>query len=253
MYAGNIALVGLGPGQGTSFISVSLAGYLAQQGEHVSYTEIGRPAAKDSLLYDRYRMARRFPAGFRDVYAACRAGKRLRGRENRERIGSGLVNWRLITPLAATERIDLSEGERALLLGSATGQVNIFDFDSDDRYDPLLSEADLLLCVIDPAPARLIRGEKRLRDLQRLAGRFDSRSRRYAYPKASFLLTKMNGGINRKRTGKFLGEARTFALPFFPPDVTYGLEARGAYPWESELIRKETEKLFGDLFASGVW
>ncbi len=208
-----IGIVGLTPGAGAGFVSVCLAGALAETGEHrPAVLELGDEGLYDSLAMDKHLAGREY---FR-FFKALRDDKSIRGRSN-ELYG---VNWILKSPAESGVSIDLLKMIR--LANHASGDIiicKIPDMQEDIREDmqeedlwKLLWDMDRVLIIIDPLPSKMLAGHKLLCVL-----------RASGLP-LLYIVNKMNGGVARRELLDYLKLKKLFCFPLIEPEIIYGAE-----------------------------
>lgn len=214
----NIAVAGLSQCAGTTFIASSLALFLSDNGNSVTFIECGTPQQKRSLLYDAVSMDQRFCGRtFHDVYRILSEDGSVRGLRNQE---EG-VNWFLITPEDAKQGVTLTEECRRRLLYSGRDHVTIYDLEWD-WLSLCRRELDLLILVADPAPSCLIRAGERLKETISLE--------QFGQLPVLWVVNRTTEGISRRETARVLHSRDVVWIPEIPLQEFHKDEMHSRFP-----------------------
>ena len=217
----NIGVTGSGPGCGATTLAAALACYFGRQNHTVCYTECKSHTVTGTLFFDSIDMERRFQkAPFISVYDLIRRDKPLRKVSN---IWQN-VNWRLYTPGDKKYEAELTDEEKWKLIGSATGEICIFDFDSNGSWDGFFKNMDMLIIVIDPLPSRLIRDRNRIQSIEPLDSDNGTLYR---------VINHMNPGVSKRQVKRFFSGENLVFLEHIPTAQVYASEFRCRPLWSS--------------------
>lgn len=113
----------------------------------------------------------------------------------------------------------LSRDEILKLIAFAPKGKTFFDFSGvdEDCVLNLIAEMDEVYIVIDPLPSKLLKSARFIEKL------------RLVYPKAVFVVNKMNKGVHRPELNRFLG-SDYIAIPSYSADKIYSAEYNCSLP-----------------------
>ncbi len=228
----NIGVTGLGWNVGTTFVASSLAFYFADKGNSVTFCQCLTPSRCNGLLYDSVAMEQRFACRqFHDVYRLIFEEKTARGTKNMEKG----VNWLLPTPWVCENGADLDREKRGRLIGSARGEICVFDLACEPQWDSFLMDMDRIVAVVDPMPSKMIRASRRftmLKNLELSGIPFD------------WIVNRANDGISRRQVVSYLKNNRPLWLPEISADLFYADEFACRFSWENKEIRSKLCEVF---------
>lgn len=228
----NIGVTGLGRSVGTTFVASSLAFYFAEKGNSVTFCQCLTPSAGHKLLYDSVAMGQRFAGRqFHEVYRLLWEGKPIRGKKNMEKG----INWLLPGPWSWENGADLDQSMRARLIGSARGDVCVFDLAAEKEWDRFLADMDRLLIVVDPMPSKMIRHSRRFTMLKGLE---------LSGVAADWLVNRAGSGISRRQVTAYLKNNKLLWLPELPGELFYSDEFACRFSWENKEIRSKLLDVF---------
>ncbi len=228
----NIGVTGLGRSVGTTFVATSLAFYFAEKGNCVTYCQCLTPSEADKLLYDAAAMEQRFACRrFYDIYRMIFEGKPVRGKKNMEKE----ISWILPGPWSCEEKADLDENQKARLIAGATGEICIFDFAAESRWDEFLMDMDRLIVVVDPLPSKLIRNSRRFAMLKGLE---------VSGMPLKWIVNRAGSGINRRQVSAYLKTRNLLWLPEISAQLFYADEFACRFSWENKEIRSQILPIF---------
>ena len=250
----NIGVTGTGRQVGASLFAVMLTGFLGSFGLDICYTEIGVPREKTALLYDSFAMDQRFSAkGFVDFYELISKSKRVIGISNVEslafgeniqkrdvfagkgnKLSSGSIDWRLISPANIQEGVTLDEKDFVRLQSIARGDYNIFDIDSSSDFDFMLKDMDVLFVVASPLPSRMIREAERIKEFKLLADHI----------KIVWVINHMNSGVSKREIKRVFRNDNMLFIDELGVQNLYACEYKCTYPWADEECRKQFWGIF---------
>ena len=228
----NIAVTGLGRSVGTTFIATSLAFYISEKGNSLTFVQCAAPGSCSHLLYDSAAMDKRFVnRKFIDVYQRIKDNQPVRGVRNME---EG-INWILPTPENCDEGLELNGEEKGRLIQCARGQVCVFDVEAETSWNPFLAGMDLLIVVVDPLPSKLIRSSRRFRFLKELE---------LSGCPVIWLVNRVNKGISRRQVIGYLKTQDLLWVGEFPAETVYSDEFSCRFHWENNDIKCQLMEIF---------
>jgi len=225
-----IGVTSIGRGSGATFISTSLAKTLAgQKKKAVAFAELRRGSGRGFLTYDSLGMDRRFLSGdFLSFYSFVKERRYIRGCRNMD----GGINWALMTPEENAEKLALSPLEEARLINNIYGDIVICDM-GDDICRSRLDEMDIIICVVDPMPSKLIGSRRIYQKLkeEELKGRG-----------LIWVVNKYNGGVNRKHFKDYVRIKDPVVIPLMRPEYFYSAEYNCRLPCEQKEIKEKIRR-----------
>ena len=232
-----IGVVGAARGAGASLIATSAAKALSlDKKRRVSLVEIltADNYANKPLLYDSLGIDRRFAGReFISFYERIKNDEDLRGLTNVDE----RINWVLPAPEDMEKDGLLTEIEALRLINNISGDVLLCDLPSA-VLGSLVSDMDILICVIDPLPSRLLAGESFIEEIKKLEANGK---------KLVWVINKYNAGINKRELAGFLRLRETAQFPLIPGELIYGAEYTCRLPASvreiSLLINDSLEKI----------
>ena len=229
----NIGVMGSGSGNGTTTVATALAHYYGKMNHRVCYTECKDPDRRSHLFYDSADMKRHFPnEEIISVYSNIKLEKPIRNLRNVK----NNVNWRIVTPEDVENQYILTERERWELITSAMGDICVFDFESNGKWDNFISNMDLIILVIDPLPSKLIRDRNRMIDIQSL----DNGEVPFFH-----LVNHMNDGVSKRQIKKYITGSNPLFIKSIDLEKVYALEFRCKPLWSDP----EVDGIFANTFA----
>lgn len=234
----NIGVTGLGRSVGTTFVASTLAFYFQSMGKSVTFSQCLDPAEGVPLLYDAAAMEQRFGnRKFTDIYALIQEGAPVRMPCNVEQN----ICWILPTPGNCKGREVCGEAgtwgpcERARLVGTARGEICVFDFAADKNWDQFLLQMDVIVAVADPLPSRLMASGERFRTLKKME---------LAGSRCLWICNKTNAGISKRQVSGFLKTKSVVWLPALDPALLYADEYACRFHWENAAVRSGLMEIF---------
>jgi len=220
---------------GTTFIATSLAKYLADHKKKaVAFIELKQDNLDCQLLYEAIGMDKRFLSReFISFFARLQAGLNIKSVKNMD---AG-INWAVRTPNdRANDRI-LTPLQEARLIHNICADWIVCDLGCHFHKESF-EEMDMLICVIDPMPAKLLSSKTRL---QQLSGAgIDNKH-------LVFLLNKNNQGINNKLLKAFLKLSNPIKVPLIPEEWFYVAQYHCKLPFEQDEIKKQALPIIEEL------
>ena len=208
-----IGILGISPGAGAGFLCVCLAKALVAAGGGKGRAGAAATAAVLELgnggLYERLAMDKRFAeGGYFDFHGAAAADRSVRGRGN----WSGGINWML-----RNDAIELDLCQRMRLLHNAEGDFVFCRLSGvpEEELRRLLPEMDRVVAVVDPLPSALLQGYGQLCEL------------RGSELPVTYVVNKMNAGVDRRQLHAFLNLGRPLEVLMLPAEVLYAAEYAG--------------------------
>lgn len=213
---------------GTTYVSTSLAKYLAEQKRRpVTFVELSHYAEDATLLYDAIGIAHRFDLRkFISFFSEVKKRKYIKQMKNLD----GGINWVIRTPGDWTREGDLTPLEEVRLLNNVFGDWIICDLGSRISQE-IMEEMDLLIGIIDPFPSRLLTSKKCF---------FKLRSEELGGRPLLWVINKYNTGINKKLLHRFLKLKDPITIPLIKGEWFYVAEYHCRLPYEQVEIRNET-------------
>ncbi|MDR3305270.1 MAG: hypothetical protein LBS85_04450 [Clostridiales Family XIII bacterium] len=218
-----IGFVGATPGAGATTLALAAAEYLAaakkarglspafkkEAGRLIAYVEADAGGhAAYGCPYDKIGADRHFAGrAFLSFYRLAAAGKPVSGVFNI----SGGINWALRVP--GEQDIGLSAAGLIRLIDNITGSPVLCDITCPDK--DILADMNRIVCVVDPLPSRLLAGAKTI-ELVRAA--------EAGGVPVTWVLNKMNKGVNRREVLRFLPVKTPVLLPAVPAESLYAAE-----------------------------
>jgi len=225
-----VGLTGISPGAGVSFLTGCLARFLANTGKHSpAVVELGR-----GTLFDSYGMDRRFAGRpyFR-FFQELAENRSVRGMRNMD---EG-INWILQSP--EESEVSLSFEQKLRLIGYAAGDVVLCDLSGDaDPDQKLLRSMDQIIAVIDPLPSGMLKGYRRLCGLKALET---------AGCSIIYVISKMNGGVNRRQMHDFLKIKKPVLIPLVSPEHIYTAEYNCKSPYAIREVKAALQGPLGEI------
>lgn len=227
-----IGVIGLSPGAGAGFFSVSLSRFLAESTElHPALIELKGKKLYDSLAMDRHFAGSEFIDMFCEIKNHSPIGK-LRNTYKG-------VNWALKTPSDKGDDPGLLEMLR--LVNNTPGRVIIVKIPTGNREYlwELLYDMDAVVAIIDPLPSSMLWGHELLCQL------------RTANMRILYVVNKMNSGVSRRELGNYLKIKGLHFIPMVDVEAIYSAEFGCKIPWDlpqiNKLIRPPIETIAREL------
>lgn len=194
------------------------------------------------LLYDSLGMDKRFEG--REFICFY---KRLKDREGIKGIANvdERINWVLPTPYDVKESRYLSPIEALHLVNNVSGDVVICDLPGGERLEngmnredspgliDILNDMDILVCVIDPLPSRLLAGESFVNELKKAVD---------MGMKVIWVLNRYNSGINDRELKDFLRIRDYIQIPMVSGELIYNAEYTCRVPYSVQEINKSVKE-----------
>jgi hypothetical protein len=235
-----IGVVGLSAGAGVSLLAFSMARHIANMKRRTP-TLLELSDGDEGVCgwnYDAIGIDRRF-AG-REYVSFYRRVAEGRGAGGAVNMDEGI---NLALRLPSEPEITLDTQQMTSLIGGVAGDVLICDFsarlgfgcaDGDGdarlaRLKTLLRDMSLILCVVDPAPSKLLGGHKRLSMLKELES--DSHNVLYA-------INKFGNGVNKRELYNYLKPRRKTAVGRIDPDELCEAEYGCKNPYQMQGVKK---------------
>lgn len=214
-----IKIIGSSGGSGATFVASSLAFVMGRYCDGVTYLEGCRPDFEPAPFYelslDKHIPRKRLA----DFAALKKAGKPTDNRVNLY----GNVNWAVRIPEAAGRpgTSDCAEDESAsppVYPQEVAGRYILWDSRERGAGDEASCKPDLILCVIDPLPGRVVAAEKTIKELLNR-------------PQHNVLWV-FNKGEKKDVTSaeKILGIRGDFHIPAEPLEKFYAAQRKGVSP-----------------------
>lgn len=220
-----IGIFSMSQGAGASFLTTSLARFLANTREHFpTVLELG----KDSI-YDSIGMDKRFAGReFFDFYQALEQGTSIRSKKNMD---EG-INWILMIP--GHKKNQLNSDQKLRLIHSAPGNIVLCDLSGcEERELPMLEHMDQIILVIDPLPSGILRGYDLLQRLNTMIGDENN---------IIYVINKYNKGVNRRELQGFLQVKKPIYLPMVKHQSVYAAEYLCKTPYSMVDIRNSIKE-----------
>lgn len=242
-----VGVVGMGSGAGASFIGVSLAYYASQTSKRkTAYVQLdGKKERYKTDIYDALGMDKRFAGReFLDFFLLLDEGKSVKHVRNIDEN----INWALEIPYAmkkkqnvCKEKNDLSEQLKYMrLVNNIDGDFIICDFGAGGMVKPderaLYEDMDVVICVIDPLPSRLLGASEQLKLISSL---------KIGGHKVITVINKDNPGVNRRELRDFLSYGEGwYTIPMLDEKLIYLCQYNCEIPASHKEIREKTEPIF---------
>lgn len=243
-----IGVVGMSQGAGATFVASRIAYTLAQECDGVCFVEAADGAAAGSergtLAIHSLSMSRVFKEErFADYFGNWKQGLGVGIRTNMFEN----VNWVLRSPYGASSSRRTAQGlvpSRPERPGPPpTSPVNLLPGLARIPYEKIpgrymivdtppmetLQEMDLVVCVTDPLPSKLIAGENIIRSIREnriRTGRGFAPAMNIPTP-CLWVLNKDNSRVNHRQLEKFMKIKFDFAIPMLDPEEFYRAEYSG--------------------------
>jgi len=233
-----VGVAAMGQGAGASFVTMCLAGELADMYGLSYLNEAGDDggaitgvvtvaASDDTFFYDSLGFEKRFSKGtfipFEEydqetAQELQRSGTLPNLSEN--------ISWLVSSPKTGIQRI--SDRERARILARIRSRYILWDMGHKAvkaDFDENIKDVDVLVYVVDPLPSRMLpmyECFERVRDCD--------------IP-VIYVINKSNGGVDRRDLLSFLKIKKPVYLPWADPALIYRSEYRCEYIYSSSEIR----------------
>lgn len=230
-----IGIMGMGPGAGATFVAVSLAAEAARIcGKAVAFAELVTYYSGKPLTYEMLGMDKRFKMrSFDSFYSELNRGRYIRKLRNMDQ----MVNWALAVPSDMQNGIVLSAADESRLVNNIYGDIIICDLGG--RFnEKRIHEMDIVICVVDPLPSRLIANH----DMYACLRREEKNGADILW-----VINKMNSGINLHCLRDYLKIRDTVILPLVPPEYIYTAEYNCRIPIDQREVRHELEGVFDQI------
>lgn len=242
-----IGVIGMSRGAGTTFVASRIAYTLAQESDGVCFVEaaggIARGSEEGVLAIHSLSLGRIFKKErFADYFGSWEQGLGVGIRTNRFEN----VNWVLRNPYESNAIHGLGKaGKRTDFMAPSyaardsrhrPGYARVPYEKIPGRYMVVdappkenLQEMDLVVCVTDPLPSKLIAGEdtiKSIRENRIRTGRGFAPTMNIPTP-CLWVLNKDNPKVNHRQLEKFMKVKFDFAIPMIDPEEFYRAEYNG--------------------------
>lgn len=146
-----IGVIGIGHCCGTSTIALQLAFFLEKNNFRTSFFELTDNPSKGALYYNLYFDKKMEHQSLVDFYQKVGEGEKICILHNLWHE----INWAITLP--KTRRLTpLDLNEKQHLLNNLLGQFVVCDVDFSKENSKVLTEFDLIFCVIDPLPSKIM-------------------------------------------------------------------------------------------------
>lgn len=215
-----VGIVAMSQGAGASFLTTSLARFLANTREHnPAVVELGRHSIYDSIGMDKRFAGREFL----DFYEVLEKGLSIRSKKNMD---EG-INWALIIPGHKENNTSLDQKLR--IIHGIVGDIILCDFSGCNESDlQLLQHMDQVVFVIDPLPSKILNGYEILEYLTSMTREDKS---------LIYVINKYNKGVNRRELQGFLKIKKPIYLPMVKHQQIYAAEFMCKIPYSMDDIR----------------
>lgn len=209
-------VVGIGSGAGATFTAMGLALRMAEMTEGVTFLEGQDSGAESRRPYRILAVDREFrEKRFTDFFAAAEKNGEGGGRPGLRTNLFRKVNWVVRGP-AAPEAPGAAAPDCRLLPGS---RIIV-----DRPVNP--EDMDLIVCVVDPLPSRIMAGLETFR-----------RIKEQALVPVIWVLNRSNPAVSRRQTETFLRTEFTHVIPLIPAETFYRAEYDCTIPYSGMLPR----------------
>lgn len=268
-----VGIVGCGRGSGATFVATSLSYFASKiKKREAAFVQLdGRQAVntldriyKKTDVYDALGMDKRFSGReFIDFFERISKEKSIKGFKNTDdrvnwiieipsdiaSLNNGLRMGKSLNSAVCTEGL-LSDIDYLRLINNVSGDFIVCDFGDEGRMDKcgLYRDMDELICVIDPMPSKLLDARELISYVKQLSTRGH---------KVSFLINKVNPGVNRRELRDFLkgeqvlfpsGSRRNYyEIPLIDERLFYSCQYNCDIPANNKDIRRETENTFLEI------
>lgn len=216
-----VGVLSLGEGCGATFFALNLAQELESRGMSTAFLELPEHREGKSLIYHMMDMDRRLGLKrYRSVMGEAENNREIKARQN---IEAG-INWALVHPEESMRNIGLSTVQEARVIHNLSGDYIICDMGCRYR-ESRIAEMDMLFCIIDPMPSKLIAAREMYHNLVK------------GEKKIVWVLNKDNGGIQRKCFYDYMKVKGHERIPMLDPELFYKAEYNCRLPYEQNEIR----------------
>lgn len=223
---------------GSTFFSLNLAKAFASNN---ILTSIVEPPFKKPYIFDSVGLEKRLnitDENKNTFYSyAHEIFNNKKIESNKETINDGIV-WIVPDPrLPIINEWDYLKMMK-LLYVSKKASINIIDCGHNFKNNcvqEILSEADMILVLIDPLPADIMQNNEILEELIKL--------KTNGFP-VEFILNKWNKGVNKKEILNFLNIEPLMYIPFITPEFIYKATYNCKIPYEYEEVKEELQNIF---------
>jgi Flp pilus assembly CpaE family ATPase len=214
----NIGILSMSRGGGASFLTTSLARFLANTREHFpTVIELGGDSIYDSIGMDKRFAGREFF----NFYEALEQGGGIRGKKNMD---EG-INWIL---RVSGHKIHLEHEQKLRLIHGAPGDIVLCDLSGCEEEElTLIQHMDQIIFVIDPLPSGILKGYDLFQRLNTMM----------KDEKIIYVINKFNKGVNRRELQGFLQIKKPIFMPMVNYQSIYTAEYLCKIPYSMDDIR----------------
>lgn len=225
-----VGVVSMGAGSGGTFIAMALAQQLVKQRESVAFLELRKGSPGRALSYDSIGINKRFSMKrYEHLFFRIKNKKGVKTLRNQD---SG-INWGLMTPEENQSEITLSLAEKLHLVHNMNGDFVLCDLGTE--YDEnLLREMDVLFCVVDPMPSKLMANKEMFLALN-------------SYKEVIWVENKSNPGIMKRSFLKYMRRKIAYRIPLMAGELFYRKEYNCRLPYEQREIEKIIQPIVEDM------
>jgi len=220
----NVGIVGITTGVGVSFITTSLARYLANTRKcNPAVVELGKPSIFDSIGIDK-RFAGR---DFFPFFKAAKEEVNIKGQKNMD---EG-INWIIRTP--EEYNLNISVEQKLRLVNGIVSDIALCDL-SAIGFDSflLLKNMDQIIVVVDPLPSKMLEGYEMLQELKALE---------LSGHAVLYIINKLNKGVNRREMMDFIKIKKPTYLPMVKEECIYTAEYNCKIPYSVGEIKSQIQ------------
>lgn len=231
-----IGIIGIDNQVGTSFIATSIAHTIANtEDRKVAYLEF---PDNNGLLYESIGIEKRFKKKkYINVFTEIENNRYIRHIKNIH----DNINWCLVTSEEKNRNLVLSEINQLKIINNVRGDTIICDFGSN--FDSLkLDEMDIIICVIDPLPSKLISSKK-------LIERLNSDN----YRKIVWVLNKNNSGVSNRLLRNYINLKENYKIPLINEEYFYIAEYNCRIPIEQKEIKALVADVIKDIIKNNIF
>jgi hypothetical protein len=230
-----IGVLGMGPGAGATFVALSLAAEAARTcGKAVAFAELITYYCGKSMTYEILGMDKRFRTRhFECFYSELAGGRYIRQLKNMDQ----MVNWALAVPAEMSAGLELSAADESRLVNNIYGDIVICDLGGSFN-EKRIREMDVVVCVVDPLPSRLIANHDMFACL---------RQEEKNGADILWVINRMNSGINMRCFRDYLRLKDAVRIPLVPLEYLYTAEYNCRIPIDQREVRKELAGVFKEI------
>lgn len=210
-----IFVTGIGDKTGATSVAIFMAKFLADEGEKASYVQLTEG------LETYYYLAMDKKEDWNDFYQMPSIRNSCNMIEK--------VNWAVRMPSDE----EVSSERKRMLINQMPGRTLVID---SDEY---LDEADMIVCVIDPLPSKILQNIEKIKALKKME---------YEGYNVVWIVNKMNKGVSLSQLKKSLKLGEVHTINFIEQEAIYQNEYSGSGILRSGKVGEVFREAFLHIF-----